>query len=202
MPMRRTAFPFHLAIIVMIAVFGHACSSVAKRDQALAKLPGLVDLEGREVDPFAGGEPARVVFIFVRHDCPISNRYAPLLNRLHSRYAPRGIRFWMVHADPEVSVDVIRAHREEYALELPVLRDTRQSLVRASKASVTPEATVFVSGKQVYRGRIDDRYVDFGKERASPGRHDLEEALQNVLEGRPVQVPVTRAVGCYIPAMR
>ncbi len=40
---------------------------------------GVLDLSGKVVDPFemAAGKP--VVFIFVRTDCPISNRYAPTI---------------------------------------------------------------------------------------------------------------------------
>jgi len=36
-----------------------------------------------------------------------------------------------------------------------------------ARVKVTPEAAVFmVDGHEVYRGRIDDRYVDFGKRAA------------------------------------
>ena len=50
----------------------------------------------------------------------------------------------------------------------------------------------------VYRGRIDDRYVDFGKARAEATQHDLLDALQAVVEGQPVPNPRTKSVGCYI----
>jgi hypothetical protein len=40
------------------------------------------------------------VLVFVRTDCPISNRYAPELRRLQDRFAPRGMAFWLVYPDP------------------------------------------------------------------------------------------------------
>ena len=66
----------------------------------------------------------------------------------------------------------------------------------------TPEAAVFADGELVYRGRIDDRFVDFGKTRAAATTHDLAFALQAILDGRPVPESRTRAVGCFIPELK
>ena len=92
---------------------------------------------------------------------------------------------------------------KEYGYPLGVLRDPQHRLVTKTQVKVTPEVTVFVPGRRmVYRGRIDDRYVDFGKARAKPTQHDLEQALQAILEGRPVNRAITRAVGCFIPDLQ
>ena len=96
----------------------------------------------------------------------------------------------------------IREHVKEYGYSWGVLRDLQHGLVRKTQVRVTPEAAVFVSGRMVYRGRIDDRYVDFGKARAKPTQHDLEQALQAILEGRPVERAMTPAVGCFIPDLQ
>ncbi len=64
---------------------------------------------------------------------------------------------------------------------------------------MTPEVALFdAAGRLAYLGRIDDRYVDFGVDRPAPATHDLAEALDAVLAGRPVAVPRTHAVGCAI----
>ena len=66
-------------------------------------------------------------------------------------------------------------------------------------ARVTPEAVVIdEAGMVAYRGRIDDRFVDFGTSRQQPTQHDLAMAIEAVLAGRSVEVPVTSAVGCFI----
>jgi len=161
----------------------------------------LVDLDGSEVDPF--GDAAVTVFVFSRTDCPISNRYAPELRRLYESFAPRGVRFWLVYPDPDEAVEAIRRSLEEYDYPVTGLRDPRHVLVDRTEATVTPEAVVFKGSEDlVYRGRIDDRFVDFGKTRAAATTHDLEDALEAVLDGRPVPHPRTRAVGCYIPDRR
>ncbi len=158
----------------------------------------LVSLSGERVDPLAAGDPASV-FLFMRSDCPIANRYAPELRRLHEAFSPRGVRFWLVYVDPQEEADSIQRHAEEYQVPGEILRDSHHDLVRLTGARVTPEAAVFdAGGRLVYRGRIDDRYPDFGKARAKPNRRDLKLALESVLQGDPVAEPETRAVGCFI----
>ena len=44
-----------------------------------------------------------------------------------------------------------------------------------------------------YRGRVDDRYVDFGVDRPAPTTRDLDQALTNLLAGTPVEPKTTRA---------
>jgi AhpC/TSA family len=159
----------------------------------------VLDLENRKVNPFEDQKAKAIVFIFVRTDCPISNRYAPEIERLAARYASGRIAFRLVYPEASTSAKEIDQHRKEYHLSLPALRDPLHALVKLAKVKVTPEAVVFLpNGHEVYRGRIDDRYVEFGKERPTPTTHDLDEALRSVIGGKPVASSVTRAVGCYI----
>lgn len=161
----------------------------------------LLDLDGRRVDPFGEATPA-TVFLFTRSDCPISNRYAPQVQRLHAEFAARDVRFWLVYPDPDEPIEAIRKHIEQYGYAIEALRDPRHTLVRRTQARVTPEAAVFTDAAQmVYRGRIDDRFVAFGKTRAAATSHDLQDALIATLEGRRVEPPTTTAVGCYIPSL-
>ncbi|HXG46916.1 MAG TPA: peroxiredoxin, partial [Methylomirabilota bacterium] len=109
-----------------------------------------------------------------------------------------GVAFWLVYADGTVSADAIRRHVREYDYPCAALRDPEHRLVEFCGAKVTPEAAVIApDGRVVYRGRIDDRYVAFGKWRPAPTRRDLFEALSAALEGRSV-VPGGPAVGCTI----
>ncbi|MEW6320705.1 MAG: tetratricopeptide repeat protein [Acidobacteriota bacterium] len=163
---------------------------------------GPVDLDGRPLDPL---EPQRgiaaTVLLFTATDCPISNRYAPEVVRLRDAFASRGVRFHLVYANAAETPGAIRAHAARFEYGLSIVRDPAHVLVAQAGASITPEAAVFdASGQLRYRGRIDDRYVDFGVDRPAPTRRDLADALAAVLDGRPVAEPVTRAVGCFIPS--
>lgn len=168
---------------------------------AAAEEVRLLDLEGKPVDPF---EPARsgnraIAFLFVSIDCPISNRYAPELQRLHERFAPGGVEFVFVYPNPAEAPDAIRRHRADYSYPGRVLRDPNHDLVKLAGASITPEAAVYDSRRQlVYRGRVDDRYVSLGLERPAATKKDLELALAATLSGRPVAEATTPAVGCFI----
>lgn len=162
----------------------------------------LTDLNDKPVEPLRAGTAKAVVFVFMRTDCPISNRYAPEVRRLYEKFAASGITFFLVYADPDESVGMIRKHLEAYGYRLDVLRDRHHELVKLTGVRVTPEAAVFVSGRLVYRGRIDDRYVAFGRVRPAPTTHDLEEALAAILDGKSVTQPTTTAIGCFIPDLQ
>ncbi len=149
-------------------------------------------------DPFSGKASARV-FVFARTDCPITNRYAPELQRIAAEFSTQGVQFWMVYPDPDETAPRIAAHMTEYQLPGKGLLDPHHDLARRAQATISPQAAVFdKSGRLVYSGRIDDRYVDFGKSRPAPTTHDLELAIANTLAGKPVAQAHTHAVGCYL----
>src|SRR3989442_1606376 len=61
----------------------------------------LLDLAGQEINPFQSSEAKWVAFIFISVDCPISNRYAPEIRRLHAKFAGRGVKFWLVYPNAD-----------------------------------------------------------------------------------------------------
>ena len=159
---------------------------------------GTLNLEGQSIDPFAPAAKVRV-FIFVRADCPVSNRYAPELKRLNAEFAARGVVFSMVYADAAETSENIRRHMGEYSFPGAVIRDPAHTLVRRAKATITPEAAVFSeAGKLLYHGRIDNRYIELGKAMSSATRHDLQDAISAALDGRPQPETSAPAVGCYL----
>ncbi|MDE0164052.1 MAG: redoxin domain-containing protein [Bryobacterales bacterium] len=163
----------------------------------------LLDLDGRSVAPLEEMDAPASVFIFSSVDCPVSNRYAPEVKRLKAEFADQGARFWLVYPNPAETPDAIRQHLKDFGYDFDALRDPEHRLVDLTRASVTPEAAVFTSDNLLaYRGRIDDRQVDFGKVRPRPTKHDLEEALQLVLAGESFTPRFTTAVGCYISDMK
>ena len=144
-----------------------------------------------------------VVLVFISIDCPVSNRYAPDIKRLVQEFASRGVRVWLVYPNPGESVAAIRAHLHAFGYPDIALRDPDHQLVARAGISVTPEAAVFTStGELAYRGRIDDRYVELGRERPVPTRHDLTDALAATLAGRPVRPATTQAFGCFVADMK
>jgi hypothetical protein len=139
------------------------------------------------------------VLVFTTTDCPISNRYAPEIKRLTELYAGR-VQFRLIYPVPSDSEEKIREHVSRFGYPAPWQRDDQQILVKRTGATVTPEVAVLdARGTMLYRGRIDDRYVAFGKDRPQPTVRDLERSLDAILAGRPVPVAETKAIGCFIP---
>jgi hypothetical protein len=138
------------------------------------------------------------VLVFTTTDCPISNRYAPEIERLASRFDGR-VAWMLVYPVPTDTEDVINAHLKKFGYTLNWSRDEQQQLVKKTGVTVAPEVAVLdPSGKMMYRGRIDDRYFTFGKDRPQPTVRDLERSLEAVLAGKPVPVPRTQAIGCIL----
>ena len=162
----------------------------------------LLDPQGRSVSalPAAGDPPT--VFLFASTACPITNRYAPELRRLHERFAPKGVRFWLVYPDPTEAGEAVKRHAQEFGYGIAPLRDPKHDLFRLAGARVTPEAAVFVGDiagpRLVYRGRIDNRNVAFGKTRPVPTTRDLEDVLAALAQKKPVPTRTTTAIGCAI----
>ncbi len=149
------------------------------------------------------GTLALTVLLFVSTDCPVSNRYAPEISRLHAEFERLGLHFQLVYPNPLDTDAQIQKHLHAYSLPAIARRDPAHTLVQLAGATITPEAAVFdAAGRLVYRGRIDDRFVELGRERPSATRHDLREALTALLAGKSIDPARTQAVGCYIADMR
>ncbi|MBY0515252.1 MAG: hypothetical protein K2P78_15275, partial [Gemmataceae bacterium] len=95
--------------------------------------------------------------------------------------------------------DAVKTAAAGFGPKYPVLLDPKRELAAALKATVTPEAVVLdAAGAVRYRGRIDDRFPNRNKPNPTVTSHDLSAALDDVLAGRDVRTPVTKAVGCQI----
>jgi hypothetical protein len=175
-----------------------ACVSMFAR----AAGPFGTDLNGRPIEQIAPAGTKAVVLFFAASDCPISNRYIPEIERLDRKYGPQGVHFWWVYPNPGDTAAVVRRHDEQFDLHADAVLDTEQRLTHMAHVTITPEVAVFISTtaglREVYRGRIDDRYLSLGQERPAATRHDLEMAIGAVLDNGPVPKPGGPAVGCSI----
>jgi hypothetical protein len=151
--------------------------------------------------PASGPRTARAhVSIFVTTDCPISNYYAPEIQHLCTEYAAKGLTCSLVYEDVAVDEAQMRVHLAEYGYrDVPASLDRDRSLARRAGATVTPQAVVTdATGRIRYRGRIDNRYQDFGRPRRVVTERSLRDAIDAVLAGHAVPTFETPALGCHI----
>src|SRR5262249_14315868 len=140
-----------------------------------------------------------VVVVFLSFECPVSNSYAGTLTELANQYGKGGVAFVGVCPCEDDAAQVASKTRE-FQLPFPVFKDDQLAATDAFKAGYTPEAFL-LDGQFVlrYRGRIDDSYFARLKRSATTSRHDLKQALDELLAGKPVSVATTQPVGCAIP---
>ena len=140
------------------------------------------------------------VLFFITHDCPISNFYAPEIQRICGQYGSQGVSCALVYVDPQMDAAEVRKHLNDFGYKgIPAILDGKHKVVDAAGAKVTPEAILVAhDGKVLYSGRIDNFYAGLGKPRRQATVHDLRTALEETLAGKPVTTPKTNPVGCYI----
>src|SRR5258708_5037318 len=100
------------------------------------------DLEGKPFDPFRAARGKVAVMIFVRTDCPISNRYAPAIQQLSARNGGKAV-FFLVYPGKKDTANSIRKHDLEFGYTLAALRDPQHILLKQSQAQITPEPAAF-----------------------------------------------------------
>lgn len=162
----------------------------------------ITDLRGNPADPLWDHGKVQVL-LFVRTDCPITNRYAPELQRIASQFAESPVNFSLVYSGKTEAGPAVEEHIRQYRFPGTAILDPGQELARRTHATVAPEAAVFDRGARlVYLGRIDDRWISFGKSRPQATVHDLESAIATVLAGKTPQEQRTRAIGCALEDIR
>jgi hypothetical protein len=180
---------------VFVLVLTFHCTAFA------STVPYGVDLDGHTVDLSHSTAPAIVLF-FTASDCPVASRYEPEMLRLEREFASAGVEFWWVYPNPGDTAEMIRHHESQFSGTAHVIRDTQQLLAQMAHVTVTPEAAIFVPEngqlREIYRGRIDDRYLAFGHERPRALHHELEHAISAFIAKRTIPEPGGPPVGCSI----
>jgi peroxiredoxin len=140
-----------------------------------------------------------LVVIFSSNRCPTAKAYASRLRALQADYAPRGVQILLLnsnapHLYPDEAFEKMVERAAEDGYTFPYLVDAGQQVARAWGPTCTFHAFLLDRERRLaYEGRVDNARLE---DRAT--RHDLRDALEDVLAGRPVAVPQTRAFGCSL----
>lgn len=142
----RRAFRFlpSLLFAVLAGMLPISCSAPPAADPP----PKVVSLDGATVEPFMGRADSLVLLIFLVDGCPIANALSPEIARIGDEARARGAAVWLVYPDPHVDPATIKRRHREFAVELPTLLDPRHTTVRATGATISPEAALCGSTAQ------------------------------------------------------
>lgn len=189
------------------------CFAAAARagDQPLAAGAGIAigetvpqlrftDIRGLQREPADFGQYRSLVLTFTSTTCPLARRTLPQLTELYQKYRDQGVVFAAVNVGAADTIRRMAAQALELNVPFYFVRDADLSVARALGITRTPQVCV-IDGTGVlrYRGRIDDQQRPGGS-RPTPSRNDLELALQQVLQGQPVEVSETAVDGCLLSA--
>ena len=159
-----------------------------------AKSLAFSDIQGKRYNSQTLTGHKAAVFLFVSSQCPISNVYTPRFISLAETYSKKDVQVFAVYSDRQESLTEITAHARDRKFNFPVIKDAGAVLADKLGATMTPEAIlVDAKGEVKYRGRIDDNPVA-----THVTSHDLENALNAVLEGKPVAHSEMLSTGCAI----
>ncbi len=181
--------------LALLAIGGSAIGFAANRPApASAGVFHFKDIQGKAYTAQDIAAHKACVFLFISAQCPVSNAYSPRFVRLASDYGAQGVEVIAVYSDRQESLADITRHVHERGYTFPVVQDVNNVLADRLGATTTPQAIVVdPTGAVRYRGRIDDNAIST---RATA--HDLNDALDAILAGKPVPNPQTRAFGCVI----
>ena len=170
------------------------------------ELPGIDGRNHRLAD-YTGGEA--LVVLFTSNHCPTSHSIEKRLQRFWDEYKPKGVKLVAINPNhPDgLSRDELgygefgdsfaemKPYAEKNHWTFDYLYDGDQQLTaRAYGCLATPH--VFIFDKELklrYAGRFDDsRFYDDTTVKAK----DAQNAVDAILDGKPVQVELTRPHGC------
>ncbi|REK58052.1 MAG: thioredoxin family protein [Thermobacillus sp.] len=144
---------------------------------------------------------ARVLVIFFTcNHCPYVIGSDEVTRATALKYEPHGVRFVGINSNsentkPEDSFENMVKRMEEHRFPWVYLRDETQEVAKAYGALRTPHFYVFDENRKlVYTGRG----VDNPRDTSQMTVNDLDNALADVIAGRPVAVPLTNPIGCNV----
>ena len=141
-----------------------------------------------------------LVVVFSCNHCPYVIGSEDRMNALLADYAPRGVALVAINSNetdnhPTDSFDDMVQRAREKGFAFPYLRDDSQDVALAYGALRTPHFYVFDAERKLrYTGRMDDNPMTAGEETT----HELRDALDDLLAGRDVAVPLTNPIGCNV----
>lgn len=213
--MRRAAI--WQCCLLLLATFAWNMQQTLAADEQPAK-PSTT-LLGRRIDAFAlqdfrgkthaladyADQQALVVY-FLGTECPLAKLYGPRVQKLSEQFRPRGVAFLGVSSNVQDSITELAAHARIHEITFPILKDLGNKVADMFGATRTPHVFILDRERTIrYAGRVDAQFTfgtGVGLAQPQQQRADLAIALDELLSGKEIAVPVTEVKGCLIGRTR
>ena len=182
--MRRICF------ICLIFLFG--CSKSDKLKDIF-----ISDFSGNSVSAFNSSKKLNAYF-FLAPECPLSQNYTKPIQQYYQNFSVDAA-FYLAFSGKVYTDEQVQEYLSDYELDITSLKDTSYVLRDVFKASITPEVFLVDENENVvYSGKIDNWIESLGVKRQVVTEFYLKDAISNFLDGKPIEISKTEAVGCIL----
>jgi peroxiredoxin len=163
----------------------------------------LKNVDGRMISLADYAGKKGVILVFTCNHCPFAKAYEDRIGALDRKFADQGYPVVAINpSDPIAYEDDTFEQMQERArskgYSYPYLADANQAVAQAFGATRTPHVFVLKNqgGKFTvqYVGTVDDNPQDPD----SVTKRYVDDAVSNLLAGKPVVITTTKAIGCAI----
>ena len=139
-----------------------------------------------------------VVLMVTMNGCPIVRNMLPDLRKIRARFGDN-VEFKLINSSLQDNYASIRQEVADFGIDFPVLVDETQLIGEVLELDRSGEVLVIDTGNWniIYRGPVNDR-VGYEVQRDEARENYLADALEAVIDGRPVVVPQRDTFGCLI----
>jgi peroxiredoxin len=196
-PFSRSLLALLLAVLFIGSAHAQKSLDVEKINKKIDNF-SLTNAAGKSVSLAGFKDKKAVVVVFLSFECPMSNSYAPTLAALHKKYHSQ-VAFLAINSSDDGTAAELAKQAREFKLPFPMLKDDRFKVADLFHAKTVPEAFVLDHNRVLrYRGRIDNAYAARLRRNTVITSHDLNRTLEEILAGKNVSTPATKAFGCPI----
>lgn len=189
-----------IPLLVIFSIF--SCQDTPSEPVAIdltVKNFGLYDHEGAFHRLYYYDNHKAVVLYVQGNSCPIVRKSIQKFEDIRNQYAEKGIKFFMINANPQDTRESVAREAKEYGINTPILIDEQQLAADILDLDITAE--VFVLNPDdwsiMYRGPIDDQ-LGYGSDKGEPKENYLTDVLDGHLSGISGEKIYRKAKGCAI----
>lgn len=159
----------------------------------------LKNIDGKMVSLADNKAAKGYIVVFTCNTCPFAKAYESRIVELNTKYAPKGYPIVAINPnDPAVAPGDSYADMQKKKYAFPYLVDESQQVARTYGATRTPHLYVLTrKGNDFvvsYIGAIDDNSEDAKLVKTKY----VENAMTEILAGKPASTNSTKAIGCTI----
>ncbi|WP_420148454.1 thioredoxin family protein [Spirosoma sp.] len=201
--MKKTVFLSVIALLVAIGLMSSRNVSDGYKVGDTVQDFKLKNVDGQTISLADKKDVKGYIIAFTCNTCPVAKAYESRIIALNERFAPKGYPVVAIQSNdaqrsPGDSYEAMQQRARNSKYPFPYLYDQNQTVARTFGATNTPHMFVVQRDgsqyKVAYIGAIDNNQGD----PASADKKFVENAVNELLAGKPVTTSSARAVGCGI----